>query len=121
MQENKWYCMRQRAGPLVKESRSIRPRLSAGDSPWEQAEEGTYDGALLERLADKEQALAVFHQLHRLEEPYREVFMLRVLGELKFKEIAAVCGRTESWAKVTFYRAKDKLIEGMEERYEDQL
>ena len=33
-----WYCVRQRAGPLVKESRSIRPRLSAGDSPWEQAE-----------------------------------------------------------------------------------
>ena len=38
MQENRWYCVRQRAGPLVKESRSIRPRLSAGDSPWEQAE-----------------------------------------------------------------------------------
>ena len=33
-----WYCVRQRAGPLVKECRSIRPRLSAGDSPWERAE-----------------------------------------------------------------------------------
>ena len=36
--EKRWYCVRQRAGPLVKESRSIRPRLSARDSPWEQAE-----------------------------------------------------------------------------------
>lgn len=38
MTENRWYCVRQRAGPLVKECRSIRPRLSANDSPWEQAE-----------------------------------------------------------------------------------
>lgn len=38
MQENRWYCVRQRAGPLVKECRSIRPRLSANDTPWEKAE-----------------------------------------------------------------------------------
>ena len=37
MRENPWYCVRQRAGPLVKECRSIRPRLSANDSPWERA------------------------------------------------------------------------------------
>ncbi len=36
--ESKWYCVRQRAGPLVKESRSIRPRLSSNDSRWEQVE-----------------------------------------------------------------------------------
>ena len=110
-----WLCQ------IAKHALYKERRRTKGHIPWEQAEEGAYDGALLERLADKEQDLRVFHQLHRLEEPYREVFMLRVLGELKFKEIAAVCGRTESWAKVTFYRAKDKLIEGMEERYEDQL
>ncbi len=38
MRENPWYCVRQRAGPLVKECRSIRPRLSANDSPWERTE-----------------------------------------------------------------------------------
>lgn len=36
--ENRWYCVRQRAGPLVKECRSIRPRHSAKDSPWERTE-----------------------------------------------------------------------------------
>lgn len=36
--ENRWTCVRQRAGPLVKECRSIRPRLSSNDTPWEQAE-----------------------------------------------------------------------------------
>ena len=38
MQENRWYCVRQRAGPLVKECRSIRPRLSANDTPYERTE-----------------------------------------------------------------------------------
>lgn len=38
MNENQWYCVRQRAGPLVKESRSIRPRLSSNDSPWDRTE-----------------------------------------------------------------------------------
>ncbi len=38
MRENPWYCVRQRAGPLVKECRSIRPRLSANDSLWERTE-----------------------------------------------------------------------------------
>ena len=37
-EEPRWYCVRQRAGPLVKECRSLRPRLSAGDTPWEKAE-----------------------------------------------------------------------------------
>ena len=56
--------------------------------------------------------------LHRLKEPYREVFTLRVLGELHFRDIADLFGKSESWAKVTFYRAKDKLIEDMEEHHE---
>ena len=37
-----------------------------------------------------------------------------MLGELSFRDIAEIFGRTESWAKVTFYRAKNKLIEEME-------
>ena len=33
-----WFCVRQRAGPLVKECRALRPRLSARDSPYERVE-----------------------------------------------------------------------------------
>lgn len=61
----------------------------------------------------------IHKHLHALNEPYREVFMLRVFGELSFKEIAAICEKTESWAKVTFYRAKNKLIEAMEVKNEN--
>ena len=72
------------------------------------------DTDVFEALANREQALQIHRHLHTLKEPYREVFMLRVLGELSFKEIAGICGKSESWAKVTFYRAKSKLIEDME-------
>jgi RNA polymerase sigma-70 factor (ECF subfamily) len=51
--------------------------------------------------------------LHDLEEPYKEVFMLSVLGGFSLKEISAVFGKSESWARVTFYRAKQKLSERM--------
>ncbi|MGN0266817.1 MAG: RNA polymerase sigma factor, partial [Lachnospiraceae bacterium] len=48
--------------------------------------------------------------LHNLTEPYKEVFTLKVFGELKFKEIASIFGKSESWAKMTYYRAKEKLV-----------
>ena len=48
---------------------------------------------------------------HRLPDPYREVFWLRVYGELNFADIARLFEKTESWARVTYYRAKTKLRE----------
>lgn len=72
------------------------------------------DNKIFDAIANKEQAMQIHKHLHLLKEPYREVFMLRVFGELSFGEIADICGRSEVWAKVTFYRAKDKLIEDME-------
>lgn len=49
-----------------------------------------------------------------LEEPYREVFSLHVFAELPLKEISRIFGKSESWARVTFYRAKQKIMERME-------
>ena len=51
--------------------------------------------------------------LHELEEPYKEVFMLSVFGSFSLKEISAIFGKSESWARVTFYRAKQKLFDKM--------
>ena len=82
--------------------------------------QGTYlegiesDNYFYEVIANKEMAMQIHKHLHLLKEPYREVFMLRVFGDLSFKEIADICSKSESWAKVTFYRAKSKLIEDME-------
>ena len=76
------------------------------------------DDNFLEFIADKEQAMQIHKHLHLIKEPYREVFMLRVFGDLSFKEIADICGKSETWAKVTFYRAKNKLIEKLERKNE---
>ena len=77
---------------------------------------GTEDSEnFIDRLIEKEQAMLLHEALHRLPEPYREVFTLKIFGELKYKEIAAIFGKSEVWGKVTFYRAKERLIHEMEE------
>lgn len=105
-----WLCQIAKRA-LWKEQKRRRRTVSPESLAEVPAEE-----RLLEALSDKEQALRLHRHLHALSEPYREVFMLRVLGELSFREIAAICGKTESWAKVTFYRAKNKLLEKMEDQ-----
>ena len=66
-------------------------------------------------LGQKEQGFEIHKRLHELPEPFKEVFSLRVLGELSFRDIARLFGKTESWARVTFHRAKLKLIAQIEE------
>lgn len=59
----------------------------------------------------KETVFEIHKILHELEEPYKEVFSLRIFGELSFKQIGELFGKTESWARVTFHRAKVKIRE----------
>lgn len=66
-------------------------------------------------LADKDMSLRIHSILHRLEEPYKEVFQLRVFGELSFTEIGSIFGKTETWARVTYHRARLKIKERMDE------
>ena len=66
---------------------------------------------LEERLLDRESAMELHRRLHALPEPYREVFSLRVFGDLSFGEIAQLFSMTESWARVTYHRARYKLNE----------
>lgn len=67
-----------------------------------------------ENMIDKTNAISIYKILHCLEEPYKEVFTLRVLGELSFKEIADIFSKNESWARVTYHRARIKIRELME-------
>ena len=68
-----------------------------------------------EQIADRQQALAIHRVLHELPEPYKEVFSLRVFGQLSFGDIGALFGRTANWACVTYHRARQKIRETMEE------
>ena len=65
-------------------------------------------------VADADAAFRTHLVLHDLEEPYKEVFQLRVFGELSFAQIASIFGKTESWARVTYHRARLKIQERMD-------
>ena len=64
--------------------------------------------------ADRDSSFRIHVALHALEEPYREIFELRVFGELSFRDIGTIFGKTENWARVTYHRARLKLQERME-------
>ena len=73
-------------------------------------------GELLEsRVADAMLSGSIHRILHTLEEPYKEVFTLRVFAELKFGDIGALFGKSANWARVTYFRAKEKIIRQMDE------
>jgi len=74
---------------------------------WDNAED------FEQKFFDKEHAFEVHKALHSLDEPYKEVFSLRLFGELSFSQIAGLFGKTESWARVTYHRAKMKLKEDL--------
>lgn len=68
-----------------------------------------------EQAIRKEQLTAVLNALGKLPELSREVVSLQVFGGMRYKEIAGILGKTETWAKVTFFRAKDQLMKILEE------
>ena len=67
------------------------------------------------QLLNKEDAWRLHQLLHRLSEPYKEVIYLRVFGELPFSQIGALFGKTDSWARLIFYRAKKELRRAFDE------
>ena len=69
------------------------------------------DSGIEEGFADREDARRLHILLHALPEPYKEVFSLRTFGELPFSQIGELFGKTESWARVTYFRARRRLKE----------
>ena len=61
-----------------------------------------------------ENRVELLRKLHLCPEPYREILYLRIFGNLSFKEIGDILGKTENWARVTFYRGKEKLRKELE-------
>lgn len=87
---------------LRKQKREV-PTEDLPEFPGPSAEEG---------LLEREGQLDLLRLVHGLPEPQREVVYLRAFGGLSFREIGDVMGRTETWARVTFYRSKEKLRNG---------
>lgn len=64
---------------------------------------------VLQQLIQGEEQARLYQKLHLLPEPYKEIFMLRVLGCLSFREIGDIFGKTDTWGRVMYYRAREKL------------
>lgn len=71
------------------------------------------DKDIIDTIIDSESSMEILRVLHTLPEPYKEIFTLRVLGCFSFAKIGEVFSKGESWARVTFFRAKAMIKERM--------
>lgn len=78
--------------------------------PAEETEDVPYE----EDLLDRENCREIYKAVHRLDEPYREIVLLRIHTDMNFAEIGEIFGKSENWARVTFYRGKEKLRKFLE-------
>lgn len=91
--------------------RSVKKK--SGEEPSENI--AAPQSVFVEQMMDEECAFQIHSFLHNMKEPYKEVFTLRVFGELPFDKIGMLFGKSPSWARVVFYRAKTQIKEYMEE------
>lgn len=100
-----WLCqIGKRAWYKELERRGKKP------APLDEAPEIAAGGLSTEEAVEAaENKLALYRRMQRLDDATREVMYLRLTGELSFGEIGDVLGKSENWARVTFYRGKEKL------------
>lgn len=80
------------------------------DTVWEDERTAPVRSQPEEQFLQKEEYQRVWQAIMKLEEPYKDVFVLHAYGEVKLREIAMSYGKTESWARVTYYRAKQQIV-----------
>lgn len=102
-----WLCAI--AGNLWKD------RCRRGKKAGEMPEDVEAEISIEQQIEDKDISLHIHRKLHQLPEPYREVFTLRVFGQLSFKDIANLFSKTENWARVTCHRARKMIVEKLRE------
>ena len=74
------------------------------------------DMLLEEKVLEKQEKIEVFKKIQTLDEQTRTVMYLRILGNLEYNEIAEIMNKTPSWARVVFFRGKQKLEEEKDEK-----
>ncbi|MCL2530808.1 MAG: RNA polymerase sigma factor [Oscillospiraceae bacterium] len=102
--KNTWRSQHRKYGRITSLEHQPEPQDSA-DSP-------------AQALENRDATWRLHEVLHAMPEPYKEVFSLRVFGELPFAHIAALFGKTETWARVTYHRAKQKIYAQMEDYHD---
>ena len=96
-------------------SEKRRKRPEALDDLPEQADDSEGPESL---ALDRDESRRLHRILHELPEPYKEVFSLRVFGQLSFRDIGELFGKTDNWACVVYHRARTRLKEALQEETE---
>lgn len=91
--------------------KEIRRKKRYADTPYEQLRLPDNTPTPEETTIRKDTLRRVRQAVANLEEPYRDVFILHIFGGRPLKEIAAIYGKSESWARVTFFRARTRIAE----------
>lgn len=68
-----------------------------------------------EEVLIREEKMTLFKKVHLLDETAKEVVFLRITGAFSFREIGELFGKNENWARVTYYRARQRLVKGRDE------
>lgn len=105
-----WLC--QIAKNLYYEWQKKSKRTVQMDETVMQSDDGR---DIVAELADKDMAARILCHLHELDDPYKEVFMLHALGDVPLTQISQLFGKSNSWARVTYYRAKAMITAKLEE------
>ena len=69
------------------------------------------EDSIEENFCDKESKIQLFKKLQELDEDTRNVMYLRIFGNFEYSEIAEIINKTSNWARVVFFRGKQKLKE----------
>ena len=69
------------------------------------------EGSIEENFCDKESKIQLFKKLQNLDEDTKNVMYLRIFGNFEYNEIAEIMNKTSNWARVVFFRGKQKLKE----------
>lgn len=89
--------------------KECRRRSRIDDTSWEAFTIQDLSPTPEEAAIRKDQLARIRRAILKLEDPYKEVFILHTFGELPLRQIAEANGKSESWARVTYYRAKTKI------------
>lgn len=73
------------------------------------------DAFIEEQIGIQNETQQIRKILHTMPDPYKEIFMWRVFGELSFKEIGDLYNKTDNWACVTYHRARKMIQSRLEE------
>ena len=107
-----WLC--QIAKHLWYQEKDRRKRKKTEPLTEEIASQKLVTQALDEELIFQEEKMRLYRMVHTLDETAKEVVLLRIANAFSFKEIGELFGKSENWARVTYYRAKQKIVKGWE-------